>query len=143
MPQGQNPQTRSARRFGLITTNSITQSFNRRVVADCMTHACTIRATDTQKNTAYAYAKSAADGAVEDRTMELAQDTDEHIIEGGNVGAGLTVPLAVGAVGRRADGPLALELRRVSQEGMTVVAVPGPSAITAALSIAGLPVEHG
>ena len=33
-------------------------------------------------------------------------------------------------------------VRRVSQEGMTVVAVPGPSAITAALSIAGLPTER-
>jgi 16S rRNA (cytidine1402-2'-O)-methyltransferase len=33
-------------------------------------------------------------------------------------------------------------VRRVTQEGMTVVAVPGPSAITAALSIAGLPTER-
>ncbi|HEV7609701.1 MAG TPA: 16S rRNA (cytidine(1402)-2'-O)-methyltransferase [Steroidobacteraceae bacterium] len=33
-------------------------------------------------------------------------------------------------------------VRRVSQEGITVVAVPGPSAITAALSIAGLPTER-
>jgi 16S rRNA (cytidine1402-2'-O)-methyltransferase len=33
-------------------------------------------------------------------------------------------------------------VRRVSSEGMTVVAVPGPSAITAALSIAGLPTER-
>jgi 16S rRNA (cytidine1402-2'-O)-methyltransferase len=33
-------------------------------------------------------------------------------------------------------------VRRVSQEGMSVVAVPGPSAITAALSIAGLPTER-
>ena len=33
-------------------------------------------------------------------------------------------------------------VRRVAQEGMTVVAVPGPSAITAALSIAGLPTER-
>jgi 16S rRNA (cytidine1402-2'-O)-methyltransferase len=33
-------------------------------------------------------------------------------------------------------------VRRVSQEGMTVIAVPGPSAITAALSIAGLPTER-
>jgi 16S rRNA (cytidine1402-2'-O)-methyltransferase len=33
-------------------------------------------------------------------------------------------------------------VRRVSQEGMPVVAVPGPSAITAALSIAGLPTER-
>jgi 16S rRNA (cytidine1402-2'-O)-methyltransferase len=33
-------------------------------------------------------------------------------------------------------------VRRVSQEGMLVVAVPGPSAITAALSIAGLPTER-
>ncbi len=33
-------------------------------------------------------------------------------------------------------------VRRVSGEGMTVVAVPGPSAITAALSIAGLPTER-
>ncbi len=33
-------------------------------------------------------------------------------------------------------------VRRVSQEGMVVVAVPGPSAITAALSIAGLPTER-
>lgn len=32
------------------------------------------------------------------------------------VGAGLTVPLAVAAVGRRADGPLAVELRRVTAE---------------------------
>ena len=30
-------------------------------------------------------------------------------------------------------------VRRVAQEGISVVAVPGPSAITAALSIAGLP----
>jgi 16S rRNA (cytidine1402-2'-O)-methyltransferase len=33
-------------------------------------------------------------------------------------------------------------VRRVTEEGMTVVAVPGPSAITAALSIAGLPTER-
>jgi 16S rRNA (cytidine1402-2'-O)-methyltransferase len=33
-------------------------------------------------------------------------------------------------------------VRRVSQEGMSVIAVPGPSAITAALSIAGLPTER-
>jgi 16S rRNA (cytidine1402-2'-O)-methyltransferase len=33
-------------------------------------------------------------------------------------------------------------VRRVAQEGITVVAVPGPSAITAALSIAGLPTER-
>jgi 16S rRNA (cytidine1402-2'-O)-methyltransferase len=33
-------------------------------------------------------------------------------------------------------------VRRVAHEGMTVVAVPGPSAITAALSIAGLPTER-
>lgn len=33
-------------------------------------------------------------------------------------------------------------VRRVSAEGMSVVAVPGPSAITAALSIAGLPTER-
>ncbi len=33
-------------------------------------------------------------------------------------------------------------VRRVTQEGMSVVAVPGPSAITAALSIAGLPTER-
>jgi 16S rRNA (cytidine1402-2'-O)-methyltransferase len=33
-------------------------------------------------------------------------------------------------------------VRRVAQEGMLVVAVPGPSAITAALSIAGLPTER-
>jgi 16S rRNA (cytidine1402-2'-O)-methyltransferase len=33
-------------------------------------------------------------------------------------------------------------VRRVAQEGLTVVAVPGPSAITAALSIAGLPTER-
>ena len=33
-------------------------------------------------------------------------------------------------------------VRRVSQEGMAVIAVPGPSAITAALSIAGLPTER-
>jgi 16S rRNA (cytidine1402-2'-O)-methyltransferase len=33
-------------------------------------------------------------------------------------------------------------VRRVAQEGMTIVAVPGPSAITAALSIAGLPTER-
>lgn len=33
-------------------------------------------------------------------------------------------------------------VRRVTQEGFTVVAVPGPSAITAALSIAGLPTER-
>ena len=33
-------------------------------------------------------------------------------------------------------------VRRVAQEGMIVVAVPGPSAITAALSIAGLPTER-
>lgn len=33
-------------------------------------------------------------------------------------------------------------VRRVTQEGMLVVAVPGPSAITAALSIAGLPTER-
>ncbi|HUQ11325.1 MAG TPA: 16S rRNA (cytidine(1402)-2'-O)-methyltransferase [Steroidobacteraceae bacterium] len=33
-------------------------------------------------------------------------------------------------------------VRRVSQEGIPVVAVPGPSAITAALSIAGLPTER-
>jgi 16S rRNA (cytidine1402-2'-O)-methyltransferase len=33
-------------------------------------------------------------------------------------------------------------VRRVSQEGISVVAVPGPSAITAALSIAGLPTER-
>ncbi len=33
-------------------------------------------------------------------------------------------------------------VRRVTQEGMPVVAVPGPSAITAALSIAGLPTER-
>jgi 16S rRNA (cytidine1402-2'-O)-methyltransferase len=33
-------------------------------------------------------------------------------------------------------------VRRVSQEGILVVAVPGPSAITAALSIAGLPTER-
>jgi 16S rRNA (cytidine1402-2'-O)-methyltransferase len=33
-------------------------------------------------------------------------------------------------------------VRRVTQEGMVVVAVPGPSAITAALSIAGLPTER-
>ena len=33
-------------------------------------------------------------------------------------------------------------VRRVAQEGMSVVAVPGPSAITAALSIAGLPTER-
>src|SRR5687768_4581450 len=33
-------------------------------------------------------------------------------------------------------------VRRVAQEGMVVVAVPGPSAITAALSIAGLPTER-
>jgi 16S rRNA (cytidine1402-2'-O)-methyltransferase len=33
-------------------------------------------------------------------------------------------------------------VRRVSSEGMLVVAVPGPSAITAALSIAGLPTER-
>jgi 16S rRNA (cytidine1402-2'-O)-methyltransferase len=33
-------------------------------------------------------------------------------------------------------------VRRVSQEGIAVVAVPGPSAITAALSIAGLPTER-
>jgi len=32
-------------------------------------------------------------------------------------------------------------VRRVALEGLTVVAVPGPSAITAALSIAGLPTE--
>ena len=32
-------------------------------------------------------------------------------------------------------------VRRVTQEGIAVVAVPGPSAITAALSIAGLPTE--
>ena len=33
-------------------------------------------------------------------------------------------------------------VRRVAHEGMPVVAVPGPSAITAALSIAGLPTER-
>jgi 16S rRNA (cytidine1402-2'-O)-methyltransferase len=33
-------------------------------------------------------------------------------------------------------------VRRVAQEAMTIVAVPGPSAITAALSIAGLPTER-
>lgn len=33
-------------------------------------------------------------------------------------------------------------VRRVAQEGLPVVAVPGPSAITAALSIAGLPTER-
>jgi 16S rRNA (cytidine1402-2'-O)-methyltransferase len=33
-------------------------------------------------------------------------------------------------------------VRRVAQDGMPVVAVPGPSAITAALSIAGLPTER-
>jgi 16S rRNA (cytidine1402-2'-O)-methyltransferase len=33
-------------------------------------------------------------------------------------------------------------VRRVTQEGIPVVAVPGPSAITAALSIAGLPTER-
>jgi len=33
-------------------------------------------------------------------------------------------------------------VRRVTQEGISVVAVPGPSAITAALSIAGLPTER-
>ena len=33
-------------------------------------------------------------------------------------------------------------VRRVAQEGIVVVAVPGPSAITAALSIAGLPTER-
>jgi 16S rRNA (cytidine1402-2'-O)-methyltransferase len=33
-------------------------------------------------------------------------------------------------------------VRRVAQEGISVVAVPGPSAITAALSIAGLPTER-
>jgi 16S rRNA (cytidine1402-2'-O)-methyltransferase len=33
-------------------------------------------------------------------------------------------------------------VRRVAQEGLAVVAVPGPSAITAALSIAGLPTER-
>ncbi len=33
-------------------------------------------------------------------------------------------------------------VRRVAQEGLSVVAVPGPSAITAALSIAGLPTER-
>jgi 16S rRNA (cytidine1402-2'-O)-methyltransferase len=33
-------------------------------------------------------------------------------------------------------------VRRVAQEGMSIVAVPGPSAITAALSIAGLPTER-
>jgi 16S rRNA (cytidine1402-2'-O)-methyltransferase len=33
-------------------------------------------------------------------------------------------------------------VRRVSSEGMSVFAVPGPSAITAALSIAGLPTER-
>jgi 16S rRNA (cytidine1402-2'-O)-methyltransferase len=33
-------------------------------------------------------------------------------------------------------------VRRVAQEGFSVVAVPGPSAITAALSIAGLPTER-
>jgi 16S rRNA (cytidine1402-2'-O)-methyltransferase len=33
-------------------------------------------------------------------------------------------------------------VRRVAQEGLLVVAVPGPSAITAALSIAGLPTER-
>ncbi len=33
-------------------------------------------------------------------------------------------------------------VRRVAQEGFTIVAVPGPSAITAALSIAGLPTER-
>jgi 16S rRNA (cytidine1402-2'-O)-methyltransferase len=33
-------------------------------------------------------------------------------------------------------------VRRVAQEGVTIVAVPGPSAITAALSIAGLPTER-
>ena len=33
-------------------------------------------------------------------------------------------------------------VRRVAQEGITIVAVPGPSAITAALSIAGLPTER-
>ncbi len=33
-------------------------------------------------------------------------------------------------------------VRRVAQEGMPVIAVPGPSAITAALSIAGLPTER-
>ncbi len=33
-------------------------------------------------------------------------------------------------------------VRRVAQEGLSIVAVPGPSAITAALSIAGLPTER-
>ena len=33
-------------------------------------------------------------------------------------------------------------VRRVAQEGISIVAVPGPSAITAALSIAGLPTER-
>jgi len=33
-------------------------------------------------------------------------------------------------------------VRRVAQEGVPIVAVPGPSAITAALSIAGLPTER-
>ena len=33
-------------------------------------------------------------------------------------------------------------VRRVAQEGVPVVAVPGPSAVTAALSIAGLPTER-
>jgi len=33
-------------------------------------------------------------------------------------------------------------VRRVAQEGVTIVAVPGPSAITAALSIAGVPTER-
>ncbi len=33
-------------------------------------------------------------------------------------------------------------VRRVAQEGIAIVAVPGPSAITAALSIAGLPTER-
>jgi 16S rRNA (cytidine1402-2'-O)-methyltransferase len=33
-------------------------------------------------------------------------------------------------------------VRRVAEEGLSIVAVPGPSAITAALSIAGLPTER-
>ncbi len=60
----------------------------------------------------------------------------------GKLRAGMRIALVSDAGTPLLSDPGFELVRRVSQEGMSVVAVPGPSAITAALSIAGLPTER-
>jgi 16S rRNA (cytidine1402-2'-O)-methyltransferase len=58
------------------------------------------------------------------------------------LGAGARIALVSDAGTPLLSDPGFELVRRVAQAGMSVVAVPGPSAITAALSIAGLPTER-